>query len=665
MKPGNSALADEQNQSRGEPNIVQQIRKHHLFLAAVLLMPLTALNAAEVPQTVEQVWADYDPRKDPLEIEVIREWEEDGSVLRYIRFVIGTFAGKKPRMAAYYGVPKGGTRLPAIEHLHGGGQQASKSEVLYWNSQGYASLSINWGEHVVEKPTDPNTDWAGIAAGFSDPKHNNDVSPGEGTLYSVPHPLNSSWPLLSMAARRGLTFLEQQPEVDGERLGITGHSMGGQLTVLTADDPRVKAATPSVGGSGYLHDELWGLPGSGRQMQHDLDLFNRTVDARNSWPRIHCPILFLGATNDFNSPMELVIQGFNTLPTSNTQRMLAFSTHLNHHFRPREFASRVLWFETHLKQSFQFPQLSHSRLKLDTADGVPWFEVTPDVSTPHAIRKVEVLYGYGRDPRTRFWRSAEVVQRGATWGAACPVMALDEPLFAHANITYDIGRTLKLPRGYQTVDEFTVTSECLTALPDQLAAAKVKPQGGSERLIDNFQHGWRDWAALGLEHREHWNVTTHKISDPAWVGPQGGELAFDIETTKPGNTLAVVMETDAWRSYTGRKPQRYTALVKLAEAGSHAIHLPAAAFLDPNGKPLADWNYVTDLTLTPGDKELPQQGLQPWNGAVPVFRNLRWEGGEFVARPKPYARTGANEEETGGDEATKAVRKGRRKQKAK
>ena len=144
---------------------------------------------------------------------------------------------------------------------------------------------------------------------------------------------------------------------------------------------------------------------------------------------------------------------------------------------------------------------------------------------------------------------------------------------------------------------------------------------------------------LGIEHREHWNVFTHKISDPAWIGPRGGELAFEIETTKPGNTLVVVMETDTWRSYTRRKPQRYIALVKLAEAGSHAIHLPASACLDANGRPLRDWNYVTGLIFTPANKELPAQSPQPWNCDVPIFRNLRWEGGEFVQRPKPYAPT--------------------------
>ena len=59
------------------------------------------------------------------------------------------------------------------------------------------------------------TDWAGPAAGFSEPRHHNDVSPGPDTLHNVPHPANSSWYLCALAARRALTFLQQQPEVDG------------------------------------------------------------------------------------------------------------------------------------------------------------------------------------------------------------------------------------------------------------------------------------------------------------------------------------------------------------------------------------------------------------------------------------------------------------------
>lgn len=46
----------------------------------------------------------------------------------------------------------------------------------------------------------------------------------------------------ALGARRALTFLEQQPEVNAEKLGVYGHFMGGKLTVMTAAaDDRVKA----------------------------------------------------------------------------------------------------------------------------------------------------------------------------------------------------------------------------------------------------------------------------------------------------------------------------------------------------------------------------------------------------------------------------------------
>ena len=62
----------------------------------------------------------------------------------------------------------------------------------------------------------------------------------------------NDWYLLTLGARRGLSFLEQQPEVDPERLGVYGHSMGGSLAVYVAGcDERIKAAAPSVGGSGF------------------------------------------------------------------------------------------------------------------------------------------------------------------------------------------------------------------------------------------------------------------------------------------------------------------------------------------------------------------------------------------------------------------------------
>jgi len=42
-----------------------------------------------------------------------------------VRFLVGTFKGKPARMAAIYGFPDGAKeKLPAVMHIHGGGQRA-------------------------------------------------------------------------------------------------------------------------------------------------------------------------------------------------------------------------------------------------------------------------------------------------------------------------------------------------------------------------------------------------------------------------------------------------------------------------------------------------------------------------------------------------------------
>ena len=61
-----------------------------------------------------------------------------------------------------------------------------------------------------------------------------DVQPDEKTIDAVVSPRNNNWFLIVLAARRALTFLQQRPEVDPERLGVTGHSMGGTVSMMAA-----------------------------------------------------------------------------------------------------------------------------------------------------------------------------------------------------------------------------------------------------------------------------------------------------------------------------------------------------------------------------------------------------------------------------------------------
>ncbi|MBE3123887.1 MAG: hypothetical protein IMZ65_03710 [Planctomycetes bacterium] len=102
---------------------------------------------------------------------------------------------------------------------------------------GYAGLSINWGGEPMEGAAagDPNTDWGALdATQKGHNSHYSSMQPDAKTLDAVESPRNNNWFLLVLAARRGLTFLQQQPEVDAGRLGVCGHSMGGKLTADVA-----------------------------------------------------------------------------------------------------------------------------------------------------------------------------------------------------------------------------------------------------------------------------------------------------------------------------------------------------------------------------------------------------------------------------------------------
>jgi len=198
-----------------------------IFTITSLLFTATITHAS---QEVLDFWNSYDARKEPLNVEVVQEWQSDKGTVQLIRYDLGQLTGSNksasPRIAAYYGYPKGAGKVPGIVQIHGGGQQASRSRVETWMAMGYACISINWGAKVLEQPDTPNTDWDDLAAGFIRPgvtreeqlDHHNLVRPDKNTLYKEPHLLNSSWNLIAMSARRALTFLEQRPEVDGRAI---------------------------------------------------------------------------------------------------------------------------------------------------------------------------------------------------------------------------------------------------------------------------------------------------------------------------------------------------------------------------------------------------------------------------------------------------------------
>ena len=115
------------------------------LMAAETFAPL---KEGQPPRSVQALWADYDPRAEPLDVEILKEWQEDGVVMQVLRYRVGIFKGQKSMMAAVYGYPQGASNLPGLVQAHGGGQYADYRAVLTNAKRGYATISIAWAGRI-------------------------------------------------------------------------------------------------------------------------------------------------------------------------------------------------------------------------------------------------------------------------------------------------------------------------------------------------------------------------------------------------------------------------------------------------------------------------------------------------------------------------------------
>lgn len=602
------------------------------------------LRSAEIPRTLDELWAGYEDfdRATPLEPEVLRAWEQDGLVCRVVRCQVGVFKGAPARMAAFLAFPKGGTNLPALLHLHGGGQSASLEGAVADARNGYASLSINWGGNKLnfgrsqETYDGPQTDWGRLDATHPPQRNKANhfagaLTPDDFTLDAVESPRNSNWFLVLIAARRGLTFLQRQPEVDPARLGVYGHSMGGKLTTdLAGIDARVKAAVPSCGGSGDIPESQTDLPGCAKKNVPAMEL--ACVSDNAYLPRIACPILWLSPANDFHGHIDHMAWNWRNLPEDRVRFSIA--PHLNHRHTDEHAITRLLWFEQHLKGTFAMPKTPRLVLDLRTPDGVPALTVTPDASLP--VRRVDIYYAIDPHELTRFWRDAQAAPTGGAWRAACPVMSADEPLFAYANAIYDTPaawRRIAHPLGEADSDTFAISSRVLLTSPAALRAAGVKATDKPDRLIDDGARGWRDWYLLNWGHPPLWHAATRKLKDPKWRGPDGARLVFEIRC-ETDNALVLTFNCNAWGVFQPGKPAvDYTAVRELKGSPGWqtvSVGLADLAATDPAlTAPLANWQTVTEFSLGPSgtvvrDGKAVKVAGRPWQGPREI-RNLRWE----------------------------------------
>lgn len=567
-------------------------------LVACLALGLTAFSretftpyeAGDVPQNVTDLWQDYDPRAEALDIKVVKEWRADGVVTRYVTFKVGTFKGAEARIAAYYSFPDNGKKNPAFVWCHGGGQRAERARGIHFAQQGFATVDINWNGRPMQEGIDENTDWGRVDATQGPrfyPKAlrkqwKHDLKPDAHTIDPVPSPRNVNYFLLSLAGRRAITFLEEQPEVDAERIGFTGFSMGGMVTALTSIDPRLKAVAPFVGGTGFRYvDFPGGLRGGDANGKDDLHV--KTIDASAYWPLVECSVLFISSSNDFNAAFERIHQSMALLKHS--QWRVTANMHENHGPGPEQWVLLTMWFDQYLKGvDRNIPMIAPSTLTVNRDKAT--FTVTPADQT--RLLDTEIHYSYDPNPRTRFWNRAHADKSGATWSVDLPVHK-QLPLYVFALCRYRLDKEVPTLRGEASA--FTLSSHEQVYMPDRVDLNALANLKDEQAVFEDFENGLQDWSIREGGRQ----ISTYKFQSPALDFSNDKKLSLRVDPG--GRRLSLRLRVDSRFLGRGLDLGSFSLTRSVQGKGPQDVVIDRRDFKSKDGTAL-QWSRITRFYLS-------------------------------------------------------------------
>ncbi len=214
------------------------------------------------------------------------------------------YNGRKTRIFAWYGIPenvKG--KVPAMVLVHGGGGTAFPDWVRLWNSRGYAAIAMDtcggvpaWFNSIYCRNPWPRHEWSGpLGWGLDKVSFLPELPPEE------------QWPYHAVSAvALANSLLRSFPEVDADRIGLTGVSWGGYLTCFAGGvDNRFAFAAP-VYGCGFLDRPSVGLACESRTAKDAkrLEQWFSMWDPSHYLKAAKMPFLWVNGTNDFAFPMD-------------------------------------------------------------------------------------------------------------------------------------------------------------------------------------------------------------------------------------------------------------------------------------------------------------------------------------------------------------------------
>jgi len=272
------------------------------------------------------------------------------------------YQGEKTQVFAYMGVPEGASAenpVPAVVLIHGNSSRLYPSWVKKWMDRGYAAIACYMVDRNVD--LDPKVDY---------PKG---VRQPNGYYTDIDNPLEDQYMYHAVSkAILAKNLIAAMPEVDENKVGITGISNGGMVSSYAIGiDPGFAFAIP-VYNSGYLNEG-----GVNKGLSGNRILW----DAKNVLSNVEIPTLFI---NGHAANMYAIDQ--STLSAKAVKNsVISFQYGVIHSQPVGEDIPEIFTFaDSVVKNGAQFPKVSDVIVENNTASFT--------YQTEHTISKIRLIY---------------------------------------------------------------------------------------------------------------------------------------------------------------------------------------------------------------------------------------------------------------------------------
>jgi len=230
--------------------------------------------------------------------DMYEESAKDQGDIKAIFYDTLDYKGKPTRAFAYLGIPESDQPVPAMVLVHGGGGKAFHEWVKIWNDRGYAAISMSLEGRM---PNDQGT--GKLTHEYSGPSR-------IGQFDDVDKPLEEQWMYHAVAdIMLANSLLMSLPEIDADRIGVTGISWGGILSSLVSGvDARFKCAMP-VYGAGFLYESK-GHFGSLNKQGPELLAKKKFWDPARQFSSGSMPTLWVNGDSDGHFSVNITSRSF-------------------------------------------------------------------------------------------------------------------------------------------------------------------------------------------------------------------------------------------------------------------------------------------------------------------------------------------------------------------